>query len=179
MGRAIETPARARNGLVATMERHSPNQGARDGRPRGAKNSATRSRQPASVIGFHQQPCHQLGSILKSFLIICRRIRGDLVGRRGSVLIKTGTAKGCADLDRARIGGVGAGDRDCAEDFAGPCRRSVPSSKGLSAARSRFCSRSVLVISKVEAAKWQKFIPRRFRPARARRGKALALVAVS
>ena len=184
----LETPARAKKpGLVATMERHFAEfKGAlRRNDITGAKNSRDAIAEGLpSVVDLTQQPSTNWEAFLQSFLIILREgFEAILVlGAVVAFLIKTGHRERLRSIWIGLSLGVLASLATAIvlKTLLGVMPASRPLVEGITMliAVAVLFSVSYWLISKVEAAKWQKFIREKVSSALEHGGgKALALVA--
>jgi len=184
----LETPARAKKpGLVATMERHFAEfKGAlRRNDITGAKNSRDAIAEGLpSVVDLTQQPSTNWEAFLQSFLIILREgFEAILVlGAVVAFLIKTGHRERLRSIWIGLSLGVLASLATAIvlKTLLGAMPASRPLVEGITMliAVAVLFSVSYWLISKVEAAKWQKFIREKVSSALEHGGgKALALVA--
>ncbi len=184
----LETPARAKKpGLVATMERHFADfKGAlRRNDITGAKNSRDAIAEGLpSVVDLTQQPSTNWEAFLQSFLIILREgFEAILVlGAVVAFLIKMGHRERLRSIWIGVAIGVVASLATAVvlKTLLGAMPASRPLVEGITMliAVAVLFSVSYWLISKVEAAKWQKFIREKVSSALEHGGgKALALVA--
>jgi high-affinity iron transporter len=184
----LETPARAKKpGLVATMERHFAEfKGAlRRNDITGAKNSRDAIAEGLpSVVDLTQQPSTNWEAFLQSFLIILREgFEAILVlGAVVAFLIKTGHRERLRSIWIGLSLGVFASLATAVvlKTLLGAMPASRPLVEGITMllAVAVLFSVSYWLISKVEAAKWQKFIREKVSSALEHGGgKALAVVA--
>jgi high-affinity iron transporter len=184
----LETPARAKKpGLVATMERHFAEfKGAlRKNDIMGAKNSRDAIAEGLpSVVDLTKQPSNNWEAFLQSFLIILREgFEAILVlGAVVAFLIKTGHRERLRSIWIGLTLGVFASLATAIvlKTLLGAMPASRPLVEGITMllAVAVLFSVSYWLISKVEAAKWQKFIREKVSSALEHGGgKALAVVA--
>ena len=184
----LETPARAKKpGLVATMERHFADF---KGAVRRSDIAAAKSSRDAiadglpSVIDLTQQPSGNWEAFFQSFLIILREgFEAILViGAVVALLIKTGHRERLRSIWLGIVLGLVASLATAVVMktllAAMPASREIVEATTMLIAVVVLFSVSYWLISKVEAAKWQKFIREKVNSALEHGGgKALALVA--
>ena len=184
----LETPARAKKpGLVSTMERHFADF---KGAVRRSDLAAAKSSRDAiadglpSVIDLTQQPSGAWEAFFQSFLIILREgFEAILViGAVVALLIKTGHRERLRSIWLGIVLGLVASLATAVVMktllAAMPASREIVEATSMLVAVVVLFSVSYWLISKVEAAKWQKFIREKVNSALEHGGgKALALVA--
>ena len=184
----LETPARAKKpGLVATMERHFAD--FKGALKRSDLAAATKSRDAIadglpSVVSLTQRPSGTWEAFFQSFLIILREgFEAILViGAVVAFLIKTGHRERLRSIWLGLVLGLGASlvTAVVLKTLLGamPASREIVEATTMLVAVVVLFSVSYWLISKVEAAKWQRFINDKVTSALEHGGgKALALVA--